>query len=53
VIAATAIVVGILDVCNARRIGAYRLTASGVALDQNLVGALLRWDLRDSGEGED
>jgi hypothetical protein len=50
VIAASAIVIGIFDVCTACGIGLYRLIASGVALDHNFIATLLRRELRDSGE---
>jgi hypothetical protein len=50
VIAAPAIVIGILDICKACGIDLYRLIASGVALDHNFIATLLRGELRDSGE---
>ena len=49
-IAASAIVIGILDACKPCVIGIYRLSPSGVALDQNFIGPLLRRELRDSRE---
>jgi hypothetical protein len=49
-IAASAIVIGILDVCNACGIGVYRLSPSGVTLDQNFIATLLRRELCDSRE---
>ena len=51
-IAASAIVVGIFDVCKACRIGVYRLRPSEVALDENFVAALLRRELRDYREDD-
>ena len=42
VIAASAIVIRIFDVCTACGIGLYRLIASGVALDHNFIATLLR-----------
>ena len=50
VIAASAIVIGIFDMCKACGIDLYRLIASGVALDHNFIATLLRRELRDSGE---
>jgi hypothetical protein len=50
VIAASAIVIGILDICKVFGIDFYRLIAGGVALYHNFIGTLLRRELRDSGE---
>jgi hypothetical protein len=50
VIAASAIVIGIFDVCKTCGIGLYRLIAGGVALDHDFIATLLRRELRDSGE---
>ena len=49
-IAASAIVIGIFDMCKACGVGLYRLIASGVALDHDFIATLLRRELRDSGE---
>ena len=49
-IAASAIVIGILDACKPCVIGVYRLSPSGVALDQNFIGPLLCREQRDSRE---
>src|SRR5438093_4985979 len=48
VITATAVVVGIFDVCNARGVGLHSLRSSRVALAENLVTPLFRQRQSDS-----
>jgi hypothetical protein len=49
-IATSAIVIGIFDMCKACGIDLYRLSPSGVALYHNFIATLLRPELSDSGE---
>jgi hypothetical protein len=50
VIAASVIVIGIFEVGCFTRVSLDRLSASGVALDHNLIATLLRRKLGDSGK---